>query len=643
MSALAGVWRFDGKPGVDDDCARMLAAQQIYGPHDERQWSNGTLAMGRRLFRLVPEDIHDRQPLHSRDGRLTLVADVRLDNREELAAQLGLSSSSAQQLCDAALLLEALDRWGEDALTRLVGDFAFVLWDSPAQRLLLARDFLGQRPLHYHCGRGFFAFASMPKGLHALAEIPYGPDEQVVAEFLVLMPRQGSRTFFRDVVGVEPAHVVAVTRAGIASRRYWQPRRPGGSRLRSKEYVEGLRHHLDQAVRSQLRGVNGAVAAHLSAGFDSSAVTATAARLLAPRGGKVVAFTGLPRAGYDRPSPKGWFNDEGPLAAATAAMYPNIEHVLIRTARESPLDEFDRMVYLYDRPIVGGAGWFSSINRAARDRELTVILTGVLGNMTSSYNGAQLFTELLRAGRFIRLWREASHWVGKSHSSWGGALIKTFGAFLPVWLWRRVERRTKGRAYNVLDYAAIRADYLAERNLATLARERNWDFAGRPWKDGFDLRLWAMGRGARGEVYKGTLAGWGPDTRSPLADKRLVEFCLSVPTDEYLSNGVSRSLARRALADRLPPVVLNEHKQGFQIADWHEAVTAARANIAAEVDRLAAYGPAAKMLDIEMMKNLVDNWPKSGWETHDIEARYRWALLGGIAAGHFLRKTSGAN
>lgn len=645
MSALAGIWRFDGKPEVDADCARMLAAQQIYGPLDERQWCNGALAIGRRLFRTLPEDKFDCQPQHSRDGRLSLVADVRLDNREELAAELGLSPGAAQHLCDAAILLESLERWGEEALTRLVGDFAFVLWDAPAQRLLLARDFLGYRPLHYHRGRGFFAFASMPKGLHALAEVPHGPDEQVVAEFLVMMPRQGSRTFFRDIARVEPAHVVTVTRDGVSSRRYWHPQRPGRNRLRSRDYVEGVRHHLDRATQSRLRGVNGAVAAHLSAGLDSSAVATTAARLLAPRGGRVVAFTGVPRVGYDGPSSRGWFNDEGPLAAATAAMYPNIEHVLIRSTRQSPLDGLDRAFYLNDQPApsLSGIDWVSAINRAARERKLTVMLTGGLGNMTLSYTGEELLTELLLAGRFIRLWREATYWVENTNSSWGGALIRTFGPFLPVWLWRWTERRAQGRAYNVLDYTAIRADYLAERDLATLARERDLDFAGRPWKDGFAFRLRIMSWAAHGELYKGSLAGWGLDMRSPLADKRLVEFCLSVPTDEYLYKGIPRSLARRALADRVPPVVLNEYKRGYQVADWHEALIGVRAEIAAEVDRLAAHASAAKMLDIAMMKNLVDDWPASGWETEDIEARYCSALLGGIAAGHFLRKASGAN
>src|SRR5690242_8462226 len=320
----------------------MLEAQQIYGPHDSRQWFDHARAMGRRLFRLLPEDIYDRQPLRSRDGRLTLVADIRIDNRDDLISELGLTFTEARSLCDAAILLECLDRWGAQMVRRIVGDFAFALWDSPAQQFLLARDFKGKRPLHYYRSRSFFAFASMPKGLHALAEVPYGPDEQLVGEFLLQMTRQGSRSFFRDIARVEPGHVVTVTRAGISSRRYWQPEPSGGARLRSSDYVEGLRHYLDQATKSRLRGNDGAIATHLSGGLDSSGVTATAARLLASQGGRVTAFTAAPRAGYVNPDLKNRIVDEAPLAAATAAMYPNVEHVLIRSNRQSPLSKIGR-------------------------------------------------------------------------------------------------------------------------------------------------------------------------------------------------------------------------------------------------------------------------------------------------------------
>jgi asparagine synthase (glutamine-hydrolysing) len=89
--------------------------------------------------------------------------------------------------------------------------------------------------------------------------------------------------------------------------------------------------------------------------------------------------------------------------------------------------------------------------------------------------------------------------------------------------------------------------------------------------------------------------------------------------------------------------VLNEQKKGYQAADWHEGLTAARADVAAELDRLAACAPAAQALNIGRMQKLVENWPKSGWERDGVRQAYRQALLRGISAGHFLRKASGAN
>ena len=128
-----------------------------------------------------------------------------------------------------------------------------------------------------------------------------------------------------------------------------------------------------------------------------------------------------------------------------------------------------------------------------------------------------------------------------------------------------------------------------------------------------------------------------------MADRRLVEFCLSVPTDEYLHDGVPRALAREALAERLPHAVLAESRVGYQAADWHEGLTAAPGEGAAELERLAVCPPAARALNIEKMRRLTENWPSGEWESSEIASHYRLALLRGISAGHFLRKTSGGN
>jgi asparagine synthase (glutamine-hydrolysing) len=214
---------------------------------------------------------------------------------------------------------------------------------------------------------------------------------------------------------------------------------------------------------------------------------------------------------------------------------------------------------------------------------------------------------------------------------------------MPMPLWQWVNKAFLGHNQDLFDYTAIRPERLAELDLTELARQRDLDFSYRPRRDGFAMRLWVMRRNDPGNMNTGMLAGWGIDRRDPLADKRLVEYCLSIPTGEYVAGGVQRALAKTLLADRLPQSVLNEQRKGYQAADWHEGLTAARSEITMELERLAASNPAAKTLDLERMKHLVENWPAAGWERPEISQPYRLALMRGISAGHFLRKASGAN
>ena len=116
MTALAGLWRFDGRPDAGEGCERMLMAQKLYGPHHGAKWSDGAISLGRRLMRVLPEDVFDRQPLFGGKGRYVLVADVRLDNRDELTETLGVPAPQAGTLCDAAVLLAAIERWDESCL-----------------------------------------------------------------------------------------------------------------------------------------------------------------------------------------------------------------------------------------------------------------------------------------------------------------------------------------------------------------------------------------------------------------------------------------------------------------------------------------------------------------------------------------------
>ena len=638
MTALSGLWYFDRRPVAHDGCKRMLDAQRIYSTGASATWFDSGLALGRRLTRLVPEDAFDRQPLLGGEGRYILVADIRLDNRPALTEALAIPLSRSRNMSDAAFLLSAIERWGEKCLEHIAGDYAFAVWDTVARKLFLARDPLGQRPLYYHRGDGFVAFASMPKGLHALQEVPYELNEEALCELLV-RAQDGTRSYFTGIERVPPGCVVSITEGSLCSRRHWSPSRQVLALTGADEYAEALRELLDEAVRCRLRGAEN-VGTFLSGGIDSGAVTTTAARLLMGAGRNVVAFTAVPREGYKELGDR--LVDESDHASATAGLSRNIEHVLVRSSRRDLLAPLDRNFLLFDEPVgsLCNTAWGDAIFDAARDRNLSVMLSGDFGNIGLSYDGFEFLPEAFRSGKWFALCKEMFAVVSKGTLSWRQVLGQTFGHLCSPELWIWLNQRFSKRDLSIIRFTGINPSRLTG-GLATRAMRGGFDF--RPLKDGFGWRVEALQGVDPGNYNKGILAGWQIDVRDPTADIRLLEFCLAVPTEQSLRKGVTRALARRALRDRLPRKVLEERRRGRQAADWHEQLTGARDRVADELQRLQACEPAARVIDLPRLLRLVEDWPADGWDEESTYYQYRMVLLRALSAGHFARRVTGAN
>jgi asparagine synthase (glutamine-hydrolysing) len=626
MTALAGIWSFGGGEGLREKASSILTAQADFAPDDPSLSCLGNVVMGRGLFRLLPEDHFDVQPLVSSAGDFMLVADARLDNRDELTDSLGRTRGA--ELSDAQLLFLAYQRWGEGVLNRAIGDFAFAAWREAEKLLTLARDPMGQRPLHYHLGDGFVAFASMPQGLHALPQIPRELDREQLAGFVADLRGASSSTYFKRIKRVEPGQVLNISPAAVEARYYWQPSPKEIRFRRDEEYIEAFREQLDRATRVRLRGAGPVVGAHLSAGLDSSAVASTAARLIAAEGGKVLAFTSAPREGFSGPLPKTRIADESAIAASVAQQYDNMEHIIIRSGRYSPLDLLEAGPRLYQEPVGYPCNyvWWSAINDEARARGVSVMLTGEVGNLTISAGGVGVLADFVRTGQWLRWWWESKA-LRKSVPTWRGLLATSFGPWFPRWLWgglasvSSAERTTGGAA---LLHPQFRAE-MEQR----LRAEGDGD---QPEKNEKAFRLRLLKRVDSGNSRKGALARWGIDGRDPTADRRLIEFCFSLPPDQLLKGGVTRRMARVGLADRLPDAVLKAPR-GYQYADWYEALDATSFDtLFSELERSE---DAAAVLDMEAVRHLASSWPGEDVASLATIGTYRMALLMAVSAGVF--------
>lgn len=622
----------------------MAHAQRMYGLDGEGAWDGGNIAFALRRSDRLDEDRFDVPPLVSGCGRYTLMADVRLDDRAGLAAALDIRNGESAVMSDTRLVLRAWEKWQLGLFGHVYGDFALAVWDSCERQLTLARDALGAKPLHFHHGNGFVAFASMAKGLHALPDVPIEPDEAALAGLLALIPESGSGTWFRHVWRVEPGHYVQFGQQGMVSRRHWNPDRNQPVPADFEAQVEGFSELLDRAVAARLRGAGKRVGSHLSAGLDSAAVTATAARLMAEQGGQVTAFTAAPRRGTDLPGKPGRIEDESRLATATARLYPNIDHRVVRSGGHDLAGPLDQAFLLFERPVLNicNLGWTNRINDEARQLGLAVMLVGNAGNMSFSYDGMTLPGELLMRGDIGGLVREGRALVRSGRMRWKGYFARALGQFVPDTLWR-VAGRSWGRVTGLGDYSALSESAAVQYDIVARADAAGHDLGYRAESDAFAQRLRVLRRFDPGNYNKGMLAGWGLDVRDPTADRRLVEYCLALPTGAFLADGLPRRLARVGLADRLPLDVIGERAKGYQAADWFEDLTNSRHALCDEVRRLRHVKGAADLLDLDRLDAALENLPTEGWERPEVEREYRLKLLRGISTGHFLRKASRTN
>lgn len=349
MGAIFGLIHWLGDPVDRDSLERMDRALARHGPDGSGVWREGPAGLGHRLMRFTPQDGLERQPRISADGALVLVCDARIDNRRELAAELeahrpSTAGPSLDDTPDSDFLLRAWEAWGPECVRHLVGVFAFAIWDRQARQLFAARSPIVAPTLVYHATGHSFAFATAPCGLHALPTIPRALDERRLAEMLVQMGDGSSgRTLYHDISRLPTGHRCRVDAQGVKIERFWRPDLTREIRCGSdEEYVAAFGDLFERVVGDHLRGAPPA-AVQLSGGLDSSAVAATAARLLAARGERLTAFTEVPSPGFAGKVLRGWYADETPLVEAIAARIANLDLTLMRTEGQFFLDGIDRL------------------------------------------------------------------------------------------------------------------------------------------------------------------------------------------------------------------------------------------------------------------------------------------------------------
>jgi asparagine synthase (glutamine-hydrolysing) len=548
MSGISGAWNLDGRPLDSRVLSGMSARLHHRGVDGERARIDGAIGFACQHFWVAAEDYDTYQPIVGASGTM-LMMDGRLDNRAELVSTLQLERAVSDSQC----ALSAYEKWSDAFAERLNGDFAIAVFDPRLRRLLLARDAMGVRPLYYFHTPRLFAFGSEIKALLGHPDITPGPDEEGVADFMLIGSRPLERqdlTCFQGVASVVPAHIVTVTAGGLARRRYWDFDTERRLRYGSfEEYVEAFGDHFRNSVQRRTRSRH-PVAVSVSGGLDSSSIFCQA-ETLRRRG--IVSAPAIAGVSYvsDRAE-----TDEQRYVGDIEAQYGV-------TVDRIPIEPLTGMVRgVRDQVTATEAPFVDYMWGVTRELHTRAVAAGARSMLSGHWGDQMLFStayliDLLRRGawRSIRQHtREYARYFGDSETKRTRRLLLIDAvryhvprAIAPPLKWLRLrvlERREPKSWFSRTFLAAARRD---RYRLATFERTFHSAHARSIYVEArskyqTQCMDWSAKVGARHAL----------DIAFPFLDRDLIGFLMAIPGEVYARDGVPRVLLREAMRGVLP-------------------------------------------------------------------------------------------
>jgi asparagine synthase (glutamine-hydrolysing) len=606
MSAVCGIFNLSGAPVPPESMDAMLSSMDYWGPDGSGVWREGPVALGHLMLHSTPESAGDTLPRIDAAGNLFLTSHARIDNRDDLFRSLDVSSSERAKMPDSALILRSYEKWGQDCPEHLIGDWCFGIWDKRRQTLFLARDHHGNTGIYIYQNTRFFAFASCLKGLLALPEVPREPNPLRIAQVLVSWPEHGEATCYQGINRLPPAHQMRVTRNAIHIRRYWYLENTPPLRLGSdQDYVEAFGEIYTEAVRCRMRSLR-PVGVTLSGGLDSGSVAAIAARELGRSGNCLPAFSSVPLYDVTDTTPSSRFGDESLFIEATSRYAGNIDVTFIRAADVSPVQGIERALELHDEPghAAGNQFWMISLLKTAQTQGIGTILTGQGGNATVSWHAPGYLAALARNGQLRDLRRELTA-IQKSAKRplWrliAGRIVKPLLLDPLIGIYRGLRPAPEPWAR----YSAINREFARELEIMKKMCQSGHDpeFKTIVGQRDARFRIIKPGKSIIGFLWQESGAGFGLDVRDPTSDKRVMEFCISIPDNQYVREGKDRWLIRRAMTGLMPAVVLDEKRRGLQAADIGRRMIAHFDETESALQRIERSELAGQYLDIPLMR-----------------------------------------
>ena len=556
MCGIAGYVDQEGVPPAVLRAMRVAIAHR--GPDDtgERIWPDHGVGLAHARLSIVDLSPAGRNPMANEDGTVWVVHNGEIYNHADLRRELEAAGHRFSSACDTEAIVHAYEEWGDAHMHRLRGMFAYAIYDRRAAdrpRLLLVRDRLGIKPLHYAWDGRRLVFGSEPKALLSVPDLDRRPDLAALADYLVHQYVPTPATAWRGIRKLAPGELLSLEAGEVHHRTWWDVEPAvGGGDVTPDEATRSVLDHLDDAVVAHLMA-DVPVGVFLSGGVDSGAIAA-AVRAVSHEG--ATAFT----VGFDVES------HSELEAAAELARQLGLPHRGERVGHDQVPSALDRVASMYDEPFGDGS--------AVPTRLLSELARGSVKVALSGDGGDEVFGGYRRYARWRRTLRLDAAPAPVRRLVAGAARSVPTGRLAvleeadrdPLERYARLATLFSAVQLRSIGGPALRV--LMDDGHDPLAHFRRW------WRSDLDpitrvqyldLKTY-LPDDILTKVDRAAMSV-GLEVRPPLLDHRLVEHVFSLPTDVRLPEGEPKGILRRAIAGRLPTEVLGRRKKGFS-APW---------------------------------------------------------------------------
>jgi asparagine synthase (glutamine-hydrolysing) len=565
---------------------------------------------------------------HANGEQLLVIFQGRLDNRHELLDQLGLAGTDIQE---SEILRAAWREWAHRLSEHLLGDWMFAIWDGATRQLIVSRDQIGTSAVYYHQNRERLVFAGSLNALLRMPGVPQSVNPTAVAQ-LAEGGKRDHLTFYNDVFHLTPGRSLTVTANVVRVDQYWDPDHIDNVRFKSdNEYVEAFLTLYDDAVRCRLAS-NGKTGILLSSGLDSTSTAALAAPELAHRGQPLHAFTLRPSLDVTESVSPNQLADETPLVQQVCEQIGNTKSVDVHSGEESLLSLIDQLLDITAEPghPLAMFFWRLELLKVVRTHGVRTLLTGDLGNFTATFKGGrpEQLRSLICTGRLPEYWKSIKDWKSAQNATAWQVIRNQVVRPLIGDRFHRNDPSLPGLRSMVKP--AFAAPLLQQYDMANRPLEKKRRDSSQPLAPIYNI------------VQSGSVSlaavigsGLGIDVRIPVMDRRIVEFCLGIPKEQYLLGGHDRMLIRRAMKDVLPDEVLWSKRRGRIAADTGHRICQSFAEFSATLDRFDNCAVICECLDLPTMRSVLERIPthSSAGPRRDADIAY---LMRGVTIGKFL-------